>query len=102
MEDQRLLGAGLRGEVEVLQGLVRGERGVADALAGARGVACEHLGLQQRLEELLVGPLLFARPLGGLLQALEHARRLELAEQVGQPLTDRRDLGLRAHAHSSA
>jgi hypothetical protein len=41
VQDQRLLGARLGGEVEVLEGLVRGERGVADALAGAGGVARE-------------------------------------------------------------
>jgi hypothetical protein len=33
VEDQRLLGRGLRAEVEVLQGLVGRERGVADAVA---------------------------------------------------------------------
>ena len=101
VQDQRLLGAGLGGEVEVLQRLVGGEGGVADALAGAGGVAGEDLGLEQRLEELLVGPALLARPRGGLLEPLQHARRLELAEQVGQPLADRRGLA-RAHAQSSA
>ena len=98
VQDQRLLGAGLRGEVEVLERLVGREGGVADALAGAGGVAREDLGLQQRLEELLVGPALLAGPRGGLLQALQHARRLELGEQVGQPLADRRGLGLRSCA----
>jgi hypothetical protein len=102
VQDQRLLGAGLRGEVEVLQGLVRRERGVADALAGAGGVAGEDLGLEQGFEELLVGPLLFAGQGGGLLEALEHARRIHLGKQVGQPLTDHRGLGLGAHAQSSA
>ena len=42
------------------------------------------------LEELLVGPALLARPRGGLLEALQHAWCLELGEQVGQPLADRR------------
>jgi hypothetical protein len=55
VQDQRLLGARLRGEIEVLQRLVRRERGVANTLAGAGGVAREDLGLQERLEELLVG-----------------------------------------------
>jgi hypothetical protein len=81
---------------------VRGKGGVADAVARARGVAGEDLGFQQHLEELLVGPALRARGRRGLLQALEHARRLELAQEVGQPLADRRRLGLRAHAQSSA
>jgi hypothetical protein len=100
VQDQRLLGAGLGGEVEVLQRLVGGERGVADALAGPGGIAGEDLGPQQGLEELLVGPLLGAGPLGGLLEALQHPRRLQLREQVGQPLAR---LRLRsAHAHSSA
>jgi hypothetical protein len=35
VQDQRLLGAGLSGEVEVLERLVGGEGGVADALARA-------------------------------------------------------------------
>ena len=63
-------------------------------VAGAGGVAREDLGLEQRLEELLVGPALLAGPRGGLLEALQHARRLELGQQVGQPLADRRGLGL--------
>ena len=33
VKDQRLLGGGLGGEVEVLEGLVRGEGGVADPVA---------------------------------------------------------------------
>jgi hypothetical protein len=102
VQDQWLLGAGLGGEVEVLQRLVGGERGVTDALAGARGVAREDLGLQQRLEELLIGPSLLAGPRGGLLEAFQHARSLHLLKQVGQALADRRCLALRAHAHSSA
>src|SRR4051812_14499331 len=82
----RLLGGGLGAEVEVLQRLVRRERGVADAVARAGRVAGEHLGLEQDLEELLVGPALLAGGGGGLLEALEHARCLEFCEQVGQPL----------------
>ena len=65
VHDQRPLGGGLGGEVEVLERLVRGEAGVSGCAAGAGGVAGEHLGLQQRLEELLIGPLLLPRPLGG-------------------------------------
>ena len=93
VQDQRLLGGGLGGEVEVLQRLVRGERGVADAVARAGGVAGEDLGFEQRLEELLVGPALGARGLGGLLEPFQDAWRLELAEQVGQPLAGRRRRG---------
>ena len=66
VQDQRAFGAGLGLEIEVLERLVRGQGGVADALAGARGVAGEDLGLQQRLEELLVGPALLARAGRGL------------------------------------
>jgi hypothetical protein len=66
VEDQRLLGGGLGCEVEVLQRLVRGEGGVANALARAGRVAGEDLGFEQGLEELLVGPALFAGPRGGL------------------------------------
>ena len=39
MEDQRLLGAGLGCEVEVLERLVGGEGGVADPFPGAGGIA---------------------------------------------------------------
>ena len=102
VQDHRLLGAGLRGEVEVLEGFVRGERGVADALTRAGGVAREDLGLQQRFEELFVGPALVAGPGGRLLEAFQDARRLELLKQVGQALADRRGLGLGGHAHNSA
>jgi hypothetical protein len=73
---------------------------VADAHAGAGGVAREHLGLEQRLEKLLVGPLLGAGALRRLLEPLQDARRLQLREQVGQPVADLR-LAL-GHAHSSA
>jgi len=39
-------------------------------------VAGEDLGFQERLEELLVGPLFGTGPLCGLLEPLEYARRL--------------------------
>jgi hypothetical protein len=100
VHDERLLRGRLRCPVEVLKCLQGGEGGVADAHAGAGGVAREHLGLEQRLEKLLIRPLLGAGPLGRLLQSLQHARRLQLAEQVGQPLAHLRP-ALR-HAHSSA
>jgi len=67
---ERALGGRLRLPVEVLERLALRELGVADPLARARGIAREHLGLEQRLEELLVGPLLRARPRGGLLEPL--------------------------------
>jgi hypothetical protein len=100
--DERALGGRLGLPVEVLERLAGRELRRADALAGARGVTCEHLGLEQRLEELLVGPLLGTGPLCGLLEALEHARRLQLCEQVGQPLADGGPLRLGAHAQSAA
>ena len=65
VQDQRAFGAGLGGEVEVLKRLVGGEGGVTDPLARAGGVAREDLGLQQRFEELLVGPALLACPRRG-------------------------------------
>jgi hypothetical protein len=46
VQQQRLLRGGLGAEVEVLHGLVRGERGVTDALAGAGGVAREDFGFE--------------------------------------------------------
>jgi hypothetical protein len=100
--DERALGCWLGGPVEVLERLARREGGVADPLSGAGGVAGEDLGFEQRFEELLVGPLLLAGPLRRLLEPLEHARRLQLAEQVGQPLADGGLLRSRAHAQSSA
>jgi hypothetical protein len=78
VQQQRPLGRRLGGEVEVLERLVGGERGVPDPLARAGGVAREHLGFEQDLEELLVGPALLARPLRGRLQPFADARRLEL------------------------
>jgi len=102
VQDQWLLRGGLGGEVEVLEGLVGGQRGVADAVARPGRVAGEDLRIEQHLEELLVGPALGARRRCRLLEPLEHARRLELAQEVGQPLADRLDLRLGAHAQSSA
>jgi hypothetical protein len=99
---ERALGRRLGCPVEVLEHLAGREAGVADPLARAGGVAGEDLGLEQRLEEPLVGPLFGAGPLGGLLEPLEHARGLQLRKQVGQPLPDRGLLRSRAHALSAA
>jgi hypothetical protein len=98
VEHERSLCTRLRLPVEVLERLQGRERGVADPHSGAGGVAGEHLGLEQALEELLVGPGLGAGALGRLLEPLEHPWRLQLCQQVRQPLAD---LAL-AHAHSSA
>jgi hypothetical protein len=92
---QRPLGRGLGGPVEVLERLQSGESGRADALARARGIAGEHLGLEQGLQEGLIGPALGASALGGRRQALGDPWRLQLGHQVGQPLAV-------AHRHSSA
>ncbi len=102
VQDQRLLRRGLGGEVEVLKALVRGERGVPDPVAGPGGVAGEDLRLEQRFEELLIGPALGAGGGRGLLQALQDAWGFQLAEQVGQPLPRRRFDVLLGHAQSSA
>jgi hypothetical protein len=100
MQHERPLGARLRRPVEVLERLDRGEGGVADAHAGAGGVAGEDFRFQERLEETLVRPLLLAGERGRLLEPLQHPWCLQLREQVRQPLTR---LPLRrAHAHSSA
>ncbi len=98
VQHERPLRRRLRAPVEVLERLQRREGGVADARAGAGGVAREHLCFEQRLEEALVRPLLLARDRRGLLEPLQHARCLQFREQVRQPLTC---LGP-AHAHSSA
>jgi len=102
VQDERLLSGRLGGEVEVFERLVGREGGVADAVARAGCVAGEDLGFEQDLEELLVGPAFLARGLCGLIEPLEEPRSLELGQQVGQPLADRRRLGLGAHAQSSA
>src|SRR5215210_9249293 len=60
--------------------------------AGAGGVAGEDLRFKERLEEALVGPLLLARPARRCAQPLEHAWRVQLREQVGEPLTGLRRL----------
>ena len=99
VQDERAFGAGLGGEVEVLERLGGGEAGGADALAGAGGLAREHLGLAERFQELLVGPALGAGALGRRLQPFEDPRRLQRPQQVGQPLAAGRGAG---HAHSSA
>jgi hypothetical protein len=98
VEHERALGARLGAPVDVLERLQRREGGVADPHPRAGGVAGEDLGLEQALEEALVRPGLGAGPLGHLLEPLQHARRLQLREQVGQPLARVR----LAHAHSSA
>jgi hypothetical protein len=97
VQQQRLLGRWLGGEVEVFERLVGGEGGVANPLAGAGGVARENLGLEQDLEKLLVGPAFLAGPRRGGLEALPDAWRLELAQQERQPLAD-----LGGHAQSCA
>jgi hypothetical protein len=98
VQHERALGVGLRRPVEVLECLQRGEAGVADAHPGAGGVAGEDLRLEQGLQEALVRPLLLAGERRCLLEPLKHAWRFQLAEQVGQPLSDLR----LAHAQSAA
>jgi hypothetical protein len=80
VQDERPLGGGLRRPVEVLQRLQGGEAGSAYARAGTGGVAGEDLGLEQRLVEALLGPLLLARERRGLLEPLQHPRRLQLRQ----------------------
>jgi hypothetical protein len=74
---QRPFGGGLGSEVEVLQRLVRRKPSRAGALPRAGRFAGEHLGLTQRLEELLIRPLLLAGLPGGLSEPLSDPRRLE-------------------------
>jgi hypothetical protein len=100
VQHERLLGRGLGGPVEVVERLQGGEGGVTDAHAGAGGVAGEDLCFEQRLEKLLVGPVLGAGSLGRLLEPLQHPWCFQFREQVGQPLADL-CLAFR-HAQSSA
>src|SRR5579884_4435410 len=88
VHDQWSLGGGLGGEVEVLQGLVRREPGGAGPLPGAGGFAGEHLGLAERLEELLVGPLLLPGPLRGRGQSLRYPGRFQCGEEVWESLAE--------------
>ncbi len=81
VEDERLLGGRLGGEVEVVERLVGRKRGVSDALAGAGGVAREHLGFEQDFEELLISPGLLARPGRGLRYA-QLRYRLDLPARI--------------------
>src|SRR6266545_2870216 len=91
VEDERLLHRALEAEVELLERLAGGEAGLLDpALAAVRVPRC-HLGLQQRLGEALVAPLLGARPLGQLRQRSCCRRRLQRPEEEGE-------LGTLAHA----
>src|SRR5262245_48094269 len=100
MEDEWPLRARLRAPVEVLERLEGRGAGVADTHAGTGGVAGEDLRFEQRFEEALVRPLLFTRERRGLLEPLQHARRLQLREQIRQPLAGLRLR--RAHTQSSA
>jgi hypothetical protein len=98
VQHERPLRRRLRAPVEVLECL-EGGAGVADAHAGTRGVAGEDLGLEQRLEEALVRPLLLARQGRGLLEPLQHPGRLQLAEQVRESFAR---LCRRRHVHRLA
>ncbi len=88
--DHRLLDAALEGEVELLKRFSRREAGLADPCLAAETVAGGHLGLQQRLHEPLVAPLLRPGAVGQLRQRSGGRRRLERSEQV-------RELGLLSH-----
>jgi site-specific DNA recombinase len=91
--DHLLLHAALEAEVELLERLVGGEAGLSDAALAAVRLARGVLGLQQRLGEALVAPLLGAGPICQLGQRPGRGRRLQRPEQV-------RELGGRAHAIS--
>ncbi len=78
MHDERFLRGRLRCPVEVVERFQGGEGGVADPHPGTGGVAGEDLGFEQRLEKLLVRPLLRAGALGRLLEPLQHAWRFSL------------------------
>jgi hypothetical protein len=92
--DHGLLHAALEGEVELLERLSGREARLADARLAAVAVARGDLGLQQRLREALIAPLLGAGALGERGQRAGRGRRLERPEQV-------RELGPGAHHAAS-
>ena len=95
MEDERLLHGALKAEVELLERLSGGEAGLLDAALAAVRVSRGDLGLEQRLGEALVTPLLLAGALSELGQRACGGRRLQSAEEM-------RELGLRGQAGISA
>jgi hypothetical protein len=68
VEDERLLQRALEGEVELLERLPRREARLPDPGLAAVRLPGGDLGLQQRLAEALVRPLLLTRPLAELRQ----------------------------------
>jgi hypothetical protein len=74
----------LEAEVELLERLAGGETRRADAALAAMRFPGGVLGLQQRVRELLIAPLLLASALDELGQRAGRGRRLERAEEMGQ------------------
>jgi hypothetical protein len=95
MLDEGTFGAGLSGEVEVLERLGRGEPGGADPGARSGRFAREDFGFAERFEELLIGPALRAGPFSGGVQAFQDPWCLQGPQQVGQSIAV-------GHAQSSA
>jgi hypothetical protein len=80
--DDRLLHAALEGEVELLQGLAGGESRRLDPALAAVAVAGGNLRREQRLDETLIAPGLFARAVGEPRQRPGSGRRFQCPEQV--------------------
>src|SRR5665811_1326717 len=91
--DHLLLDAALEGEVELLEGLVRGEPGGPNPQSAAGGLARGDLGREQRLGEPLIAPFLLPGALDEVRQRPGRGRCLHRPEQMGE-------LGVATHAIS--
>ena len=82
--DHLLLHRALESEVELLQGLVRGEPGGTDPQPTAGGLPRGDLGREQRLGEPLIAPLLLAGALGEVRQRAGRGRGFHRPEQMSE------------------
>ncbi len=82
VQDRVAADRGLKGEVELLERLARGEAGGFDATLAAMAVTAVDRGLEQRRGELLEAPLLLLCAIGELGHRPGCGGRLQRSEQV--------------------